>query len=154
MTISTLNEYAICFLSNSITEERIRDIFSALWKDTWEYWNLPGDDGLGQNDDVFNAEIDRDLERLDAWTQNAWLQLGGRFYLLMTEHHWSSGDICGWIRGNNLISEEDDVVAIPLDPEKHIPTQGFRDFRATQQKIHSWRGRAKNERLVERPKRQ
>lgn len=154
MTISTLNEYAICFLSNSIPEDRIRDIFSSLWKNTWENWNLPAVDGLGQDDDVFVAELDRDLKRLDAWTQNAWIQLGPRFYLLMTGSHCSQGDICGWIKGNNLIAEEDEVIAIPIDPERYIPSQGFRDFRTTQTRIDSWRARAKNERLVERPTRQ
>lgn len=139
MTTSPLVKYAVWFSSDKLSEENIADIFSTLWHETWEHWNLPPIEGMEDEsaDSEFLAELDRDSKRLTDWSQSTWVQLGHMFYLLLTESHLSPGDICGWIRHKNLIGAQDEVVVIPIATDSYIPWQGLLDKQISQ-KIGNW----------------
>ncbi len=138
METSKLVTYAVWFGSDALTDRQISQAFFELWEETWIHWNLP----------PTSIEIDAEINEDDRFFEG-WLKVGRGFYLLLAESHCSPGDICGFIKGNKLIGDDDEVVAIRIDTDYSIPHQGLADPKA-RQKIAKWQAQATRLYLVSR----
>lgn len=139
MASSQLVTYAIWFGSDTLTERQISRAFFDLWEETWKVWNLPP---TSNENDQEIIDDDRFFE--------PWFKVGRCFYLLLAESHCSPGDICGFIKGNGLIGDGDEILAIRVDMDWYIPHQGLLDPNA-RQKIAKWQSQASRLQLVRRP---
>jgi hypothetical protein len=68
-------------------------------------------------------------------------KIGVGLYLIYVEHHWSPGDICGFLKSCELAETRDEVMAIPIDQQSYLPWQGLRDTNA-RAKIKRWENQA------------
>lgn len=73
----------------------------------------------------FHETFQPDMSNLDDYTP--YIQLSDNYFLLVIESHWTPGDICGMIKGNRWIDEDESVMAIAMKEDAYIPPHGLSD---------------------------
>lgn len=125
---------AVWFSMPKLSNRKIENGFRALWEDTLKYLDI--------------------YPRSGALNFNPWIKIGDCFYLIHTASHSSPGDICGFLKGNEYsdpryLDREDEVIAVRIDQDWHIPHQGLCDKDA-QSKFANWKDQAKQYYFVRR----
>lgn len=139
MEKSDLVPYAIWFESDSLNDIKIENSLSALWEETWKCWRFPLDVMIKAD-----ADCDDYKQAIEPW-----VKAGNSLYFLLTESHWSPGDICGFLKLRKFLDEEDQVVAIKIDQNSYIPHQGLTNKELVRH-IHTWRNQTNSLYLVRR----
>jgi len=75
-----------------------------------------------------------------------WFNLGDNFYLLRVAGGWSTGDVCGFLKGKEFVKSDDTLMAIAADASASIPRQGV-PTKGELDKLDAWIKQGENYRI-------
>lgn len=84
----------------------------------------------------FHETFQPDMSNLDHYAP--YIQLSDNYFLLVIESHWTPGDICGMVKGNRWIDENESAMAIAMMKDAYIPPHGLSDEMKRHVDVRKW----------------